>query len=231
MSKEIIAMIIELEDIQERLNANRELICSKIDGIQPFDRRITIYTQLFGIIDKAKMGFEFSHCSLDSEEIKTRMFSGLTNDEFLQRINMFIHSIAIDMNHSHFSIIEAFLRQIHRIVIADPPIGFWDLTNSISNNLDLLHWRQFLIFYSLVRNTQHNNGIFFPNDKKNVEVTYKEKTFTFIYGKAIHFLNAELRLALANDGNSFVYDVSTSKKVIAYTHIPDPSHYDYTPAS
>lgn len=230
MSKEIIAIIKELEDIQERLNLNCELVRSKIEGIQPVDRRITVYTQLFGILDRAKMGFEFSHCSLDSKEIKTRMFSGLTNEEFVQRINAFIHFTAIEMNHSYFSIIEAFLRQIYRTINTDPPISFSDLTKKISDNLDLQKWSQFLEFYSLVRNTQHNNGLFFPNKKKDEEVSYRGKSFSFIYGKGIHFLNSDLRLALANDGNSFVYDVCTSPKVIAYTNIPDPSHFDYTPA-
>lgn len=229
MSKEIIAIIKELENIQELLNTNRELVRSKIEGIQPFDRRITIFTQLFGILDRAKMGFEFSYCSLDSKEIKTRMFADLTNDEFLQRINAFIHFMAIEMNQSYFSIIEAFLRQIHRSIITDPPESFWRLTKSISVTLDLPHWSQFLNFYRLVRNTLHNNGLFFPNDKKDVEVLYRGKTFSFIYGKKIHFLDADLRLTLVSDGNSFVYDVCTSQKVIVYTDIPDPSHFDYIP--
>jgi hypothetical protein len=56
------------------------------------------------------MGFEYSHFSLNSEEIKASMFSGLTNDEFIQRVNSFIHFVAIEVNHAHFSVIEAFLR-------------------------------------------------------------------------------------------------------------------------
>lgn len=230
MSKEIIAIIKELENIQERLNTNHEFVRSKIEGIQFYDRRLTVFTQLFGILDCAKMGFEFSHCSLDSKEIKVHMFSGLTNDESLQRTNAFIHFAAIQMNHAYFSIIEAFLRQIHRAVInKDPPESFWKLAKSISDTFDLSKWSQFLNFYRLIRNTLHNNGIFFPNDKKDIEVSYRGKVFSFIYAKKIEFLNSDLRLALVNDGNSFVYDVCTSNRVIACTNIPDPSHFDYMP--
>ncbi len=207
MSKEITTIVFELENIQESLNTNRERVRSKIKGISPIDRRITIYMQLFGILDRVKMGFEFSLCSLDSKEIKSRMFSGLTKDEFMQRINAFIHFMAIEMNHSYFSIIEAFLRQIHRTIIAEPPGSFYKLAKSISDRLDLPQWSQFLNFYRLVRNTQHNNGLFLPNDKKNDEVIYRDKAFSFVYGKEIRFLNTDLRLALISDGNSFVYDV------------------------
>lgn len=157
----MIAIIKELENIQERLNTNRELVHSKIESIRPPDRRITIFTQLFGILDRAKMGLEFSCCSLNSKEIKTRMFSGLADDEFVQRIYAFIHFIAVEMNHAYFSIIEAFLQQIHRAIIADSPQTFWKLARSISVTFDLPQWLQFLDFYSLVRNTLHNNGLIF----------------------------------------------------------------------
>lgn len=229
MSTEIISIIRELENIQERLNKNRELVHSQIKGIQVNDRRITIYTQLFGILDQAKMGFEFSHCSLNSHDIRTRMFAGFTDEEFLQRINAFIHFTAIGMNHAYFSIIESFLRQIHRTILNEPPISFSKLNQSVSKALDLSQWSEFLKFYGFLRNTQHNNGLFLPSTPKNEEVTYRGKKFLFIYGEPIHFLDADLRLELTNDGNYFVYDVCISEKVINYTCIADPSHYEYTP--
>ncbi len=145
------------------------------------------------------MGFEFSHCSLDSKEIKARVFSGLTYDEFVQRINAFVHFIAIEMNNSYFSVIEAFLRQIHREIIADPPGSFSELTKSISDTLGLQQWSQSLNFYRLVRNTQHNNGLFFPNKKEDVEVLYRDETFSFIYGKENKFAPRALHLSPRQD--------------------------------
>lgn len=226
MSTEIVSIIRELENIQERLNNNRELVHSKIKGVQTDDRRITIYTQLFSIIDQAKMGFEYSHFSLSSNDIRTLMFAGFTDIEYFQRLNAFVHFTAIAMSNAYFNLIETFLRQIHLTINKKSPSRFWDLSKSISDTLDLSHWLEFLKFYSLVRNTQHNNGLFLPSTNKNEDVTYKGKNFLFIYGEHIHFLNADLRLQLANDGNSFVYDVCISKKVIHYTKIPDPSHYE-----
>lgn len=177
------------------------------------------------------MGFEYSHFSLNSEEIKASMFSGLTNDEFIQRVNSFIHFIAIEMNHAYFSVIEAFLRQIQRMLAKSSPKNFWELKESILKILNLQQWTEFLRFYSCIRNTQHNNGLFFPSDQKDIEVSYRGKIFPFICTQKIEFLNSDLRLILVNDGNSFVYDVCTSEKVIAFPYIPDPSHFEYTPVS
>lgn len=229
MSSEIVTLIREIEFLQERLNANHQIIFSKIQNIQSSNRRLTVFTQLFGILDRAKMGFEYSHFSLNSEEIKASMFSGLTNDEFIQRVNSFIHFIAIEMNHAYFSVIEAFLRQIQRVLAKNSPKNFWELKESILKTLNLQQWAEFLRFYSYIRNTQHNNGLFFPSDQKDIEVSYKGKIFPFICAQKIEFLNPDLRLILVSDGNSFVYDVCTSEKVIAFPYIPDPSHFEYTP--
>lgn len=216
------------ERLQERINAAREKIEAGALKLEKTDRRITIFTQLFGITDRAKMGIEYVLCSLDNATIQARMFSGLDRKDFIQRLNGFVHFIFIEANHAYFGLIEAFLRQILRALEVNPKTNFWELSDQIVCRLEIdKRWVEFLNFYAAVRNTQHNNGVFFPSDKKDRSFSYRGASYQFACGQPVHFLDGTLRLALFEDGNDFVLAVCESGKLRAIPVIDDPSHFEY----
>lgn len=216
------------ECLQERINAAREKIEAGVLKLEKADRRITIFTQLFGITDRAKMGIEYVLCSLDDAAIQARMFPGLDRKDFIQRLNGFVHFIFIEVNHTYFGLIEAFLRQVLRALEVNPKTRFWELSDQIVCRLKIdKKWVEFLNFYAAVRNTQHNNGVFFPPDKKDRSFSYRGGSYQFAYGRPIHFLDGTLRLALLEDGNDFVLAVCESEELQAIPVVQDPSHFEY----
>ena len=164
---ELLKYIGSFERLQERINAAREKIEAGALKLEKTDRRITIFTQLFGITDRAKMGIEYVLYSLDDATIRARMFSGLDPKDFIQRLNGFVHFIFIEANHVYFGLIEAFLRQVLRALEVNPETKFWKLSDQIVCRLEIdKRWVEFLNFYAAVRNTQHNNGVFFPRIRR-----------------------------------------------------------------
>ena len=216
------------EHLQERINAARETIEAGARKLEATDRRITIFTQLFGIIDHAKMGMEYVHCSLDDTTIQARMFSGLDHKDFIQRLNGFVHFIFIEANHAYFSLIETFLRQILRALEVNPKTKFFELSDQLVQRLKIdKRWLEFLNFYAAVRNTQHNNGVSFPPDMKDRSFSYRGGSYQFAYGQPIHFLDGALRLMLFEDGNDLVLAVCESEELRAIPVVDDPSHFEY----
>lgn len=225
---ELLKYIGSFERLQERINAAREKIEAGALKLEKTDRRITIFTQLFGITDRAKMGIEYVLYSLDDATIRARMFSGLDPKDFIQRLNGFVHFIFIEANHVYFGLIEAFLRQVLRALEVNPETKFWKLSDQIVCRLEIdKRWVEFLNFYAAVRNTQHNNGVFFPPNKKDQSFSYRGGSYQFAYGRPIHFLDGDLRLALFEDGNDFVLAVCESRKLGVIPVVEDPSHFEY----
>ena len=78
-------------------------------------------------------------------------------------------------------------------------------------------------FFKLVRNTLHNNGVYFPNNPKDKSISYKGKNYFFQVGKKIDFVTWELLISLVSDIGVLSYDLTETKKVVSVLHIADPS--------
>jgi len=74
-----------------------------------------------------------------------------------------------------------------------------------------------------VRNTIHNNGVYFHRDGKNAQVTYKEMTYHFRHGQRVDFVHWDLLLTLTDDVRQLLVQVVSDEAVAGITgQITDP---------
>jgi hypothetical protein len=91
-------------------------------------------------------------------------------------------------------------------LITNPP-GAIDL-------LDLLRF---------IRNTVHNNGVFFNRGGTDEQVVYKGNTYSFFYGKAVNFVTWGFLISVANDLIDLVASVANDPSLAGIAgRIQDP---------
>jgi hypothetical protein len=84
-------------------------------------------------------------------------------------------------------------------------------------------WKSLLELLSLVRNTLHNNGVYFPLHGGDCPAVWKRKTYMFRVGKPVDFVSWKFLLGLLSDLNEMLLAVMTSDKVAASPSVVDPA--------
>jgi hypothetical protein len=75
----------------------------------------------------------------------------------------------------------------------------------------------------LSRNTVHNNGVHFDKSGRNDEVTYGGKTYYFLHGKPIDFVNWNWLFDMLDDVRKLLDSVVSDARIIEIPDlIPDP---------
>lgn len=78
------------------------------------------------------------------------------------------------------------------------------------NKLNFPNYIPLLDLWRLMRNTKHNNGIFYPDNQKNSDVPYKGTKYKFVVGKVPQFLTWDLLLSLIPDIKDMLLNVVNS---------------------
>ncbi|MEI6423422.1 MAG: hypothetical protein WCP55_14470 [Lentisphaerota bacterium] len=76
--------------------------------------------------------------------------------------------------------------------------------------------------FQKIRNTIHNNGVFYHKNK-TCNVTYKKKTYILEEGKPLGFLSFNLIVELIEDTLVVVDEITNHKKIMLIKEIKDPS--------
>ncbi len=73
-----------------------------------------------------------------------------------------------------------------------------------------------------VRNTQHNNGVYFDRQGKDRTVEWREQIYAFQHEKAIDFVHWPLLLNVASEIQKLLVALATHKELKEIPVIPDP---------
>jgi len=91
------------------------------------------------------------------------------------------------------------------------------LTSLPADSIELLD------LFRLVRNTVHNNGVFFHKSGQNATAIYKGKTYQFQQGMAINFTGFDFVISLTSDIVNLLVDVINDPAISGISgEITDP---------
>lgn len=207
-SPEILNLVREVEslrDIAYHIKDKLKNDFPKWDFVK--DARITTFSKFINVSNSTQLSLTFvGHHLLDPEWwIKTAKKDLPVSDKNIY-VNEY-HSISkIAFVQFIFSSIESGLRLILKAV--DPNAcnngtaefkSIYDcilntkLINKPPNSIELLD------LLRLVRNTIHNNGVYFHRNGNNQSVTYKGKQYDFVIEQAIDFVTWEFLIQISKD--------------------------------
>lgn len=125
-----------------------------------------------------------------------------------------------------FSSIEAsfrtFQREIDLSACARGTAEFASVYTWLLRRSNLERWIPLLDLLRHVRNTIHNNGVYFHRSLGPATVDYKGQTYTFEHGKQIGFVTWDFLHGLLSDVLEMMRDVVALDEIASIPDIPDP---------
>ncbi len=83
-------------------------------------------------------------------------------------------------------------------------------------------WINLLDLFRIIRNSLHNNGVYFHATANNVNVLYRGRVYEFSHGKCLDFVYWDLKLSLLDDVLSLIETILQHPKIQNLSYIKDP---------
>lgn len=231
-SEDIIALVKKLERLQNQLAREKDEVSKEYDSFKPeTDARISIYSKLMNSCNSLRLALTFMATNLMDLQwwkvtskwiipekdiaIYIKEFESFSKIGFIQLIFMSIESslrlylrklapTACNNGTAEFKTIYECLFRTHLSKIPNEGIELLDLLRNI-------------------RNTIHNNGVYFHKDGGNSSVTWRGQTYNFEYGKPIDFVTWDFILKVLEAIGGLVEEVVKDSNLKAVTdEITDP---------
>lgn len=225
-----VGLKLETIDSQFRLDRNR-LIAAHPDWDTNRDARLTISGKAINVINSTLLGLIFiDRYLLDRHWWDTQIPMSFTPDERRELGQSFETLMRIAFTDNYFSVFDSSFRCFLRALDPDTCNG---ATGAFKNIYDTLLTERLsspveygiivLDLLRLIRNTVHNNGVYFPRDHSDKEIEYKGAVYRFVVGQPIRVSHWDLLLILATDLRQLAWDVVTDSRLSNEPGlIPDP---------
>lgn len=192
------------------------------------DARLTSFTKLQNVLGSFQLGcFFWASDLLSSDWWKKFTYTERDQSTYRSEFQVFLK---LGLVHLSFSAVESslriFMRSIDSSVHAGSTLDFkrvYDdlLLRRLSTPMPV--YVELLDMASRLRNTVHNNGVYFHKSGKDVDQPYKGRLYRFTCGKPIEFGGWSLLLETLSDLTSMLVDIVRDPKIAGITvEILDP---------
>jgi hypothetical protein len=153
------------------------------------------------------------------------------NDYRLLLVNEFDQVMLVAYSQVLYSIMESKFRlyqlTINPNALITKPDAFYHVHNWLLRDIRRkTKYRRLIRFFSLIRNTIHNNGKYWDKKEPNVRMKYKNKFFKFEHGKMVTYRGGAftwLLLYITPDVIDMMEDIILKTKLIKIPSIPEPA--------
>jgi hypothetical protein len=203
------------------------LIASYSNWDKGRDARITLFSKCINTLNSTQLGMTFIYFHLTQKQSWNSVAHKTILDNDIQiYVNEFVMFVKIGFIHSLFSSIESSFRLILKAL--DPNVcsggtaEFKGIYSCLLTRLGLNKWEVLLDLLRNIRNTIHNNGVYFHRSGRNETVSYNGNTYSFDIGKPVDFVTWDFLLDLLNDIDKMFVEVVSHRDVVAISMIIDP---------
>lgn len=230
---EVDAMIKHVESILNQTVENKKEVISIYSSVDPSkDARITAFSKLIDVFNSTQLSLIFVSKHLMNNAWWSDICKNpIPNTGPKSYTDGFGRFIKFGLLHGIFSCVESSLRIFLRAVdhtACSGGLGNFEsvykclLQSKLSkpqlNGVELLH------LLRLVRNTIHNNGVYFHKSGNDDSVTWKGTIYEFKQGLPVHGITLDFILTISDDVLSLLRSVVEDAKIRAITHeISDPA--------
>jgi len=148
-----------------------------------------------------------------------------TNDDIRNIADSFEMFIKLAFIHIFFSSIESSFRMLLRSI--DPSScnnatkEFKSIYSALLSKLKL-DYKPLLDILTYLRNTIHNNGVYFPVSNKNVSIRYKGTLYVFKIGKPHEYASWPELLIIIDDVRVMMEQIIYHKQISSLSNVVDP---------
>ena len=234
-SEELHKLIGQLQSVRNLAVDDKNAIVALYSTVDPkHDARITAFSKTINVFNSLQLGLAF----ISKHLLHKQWWSAIATQDIPDidkqiYVNEFANLTKIGFIQGIFSAVESSLRLLLRAL--DPTACNGGLaefksvyeclfkSNLTSSSPDAI---ALLDLLRLVRNTIHNNGVYFHPSGNDVTAIWKGNTYAFKQGKPIDFVTWELLIVVSNALRLLLRQVVEDAKLQAITtEIPDPFSY------
>lgn len=206
-------------------NCKEQLIKTYPAWNQNTDARISVFSKCVNVITSTNLEMDFIMLDLTSDDWwQSKSKQKIPNELIEHSIREFGIFLKISFFHMFFSSVESFIRAV--VQALDPQAcdsgkdNFKNLYAWLLSRLKLEKWNSLLDLLRCIRNTIHNNGIYFPKSSKNEIISYKGIEYRFIVGNKIGFTWEQL-LEFTSNIKDMLFEIVESQEVASQNVIMD----------
>lgn len=229
-------LINRLEQIRPKVEADIERLGKTIPDCRLNDARLTTIAHVGQLIDSTNLAFTFIQNHLipfDNrwwQEVHQAPFKNFTDYHKSIAINNFtVGFVKVGFVQNLFSIIDStfriLLRELNPAAQKGATTEFFNIHSDLKKEITSFPPDSdgLINVLRLVRNTIHNNGVYFNRRGTDETVTYKGTTYEFKHGKPIDFVTWEWLIDRLDDVRQLLVEVISDPKIISISkEITDP---------
>jgi len=227
-------IIRRVQEITDAVNQSRD----RVAVVHPDwniveDARLTGFTMLAAVLGSTKFALTFSNryllsdqwwsANLEDPNSMSEKDRGLAWYNFIQFTKVGLVQFVFAGVESTFRIL---LRSIDPLACHSGTAEFKSIYESLLKSKlapTPLQGVELLDLFRLVRNTVHNNGVYFHKSGKDAEVTYKGTNYIFRIGQPVDFYGWDLILLLVEDIRQLLMQVVSDPIIALQSQIKNPA--------
>lgn len=229
----------EMHDLIEQLQPVRDRAVDDmmaVGRLYPFsspdhDARITAFAKLVNVLNSVQLAFTFASKHLLHKPWWDAIArTPISDNDKLAYANEFANFIKVGFVHALFSSIESslrlFLRALDPVACNGGMAEFKSIYDCLFNSklaAAPTDGGQLLDLLRLVRNTIHNNGVYFTPRGGTITLTWEGDRFEFKQGVAVNFVTWELLIRLSDSLRTLLREIVNDANLRSITvEIDDP---------
>ena len=225
-----VAVMKPLENLINALKNERERILQRHPRWKATDARVTIFSKYANTLSSVHLGliFEHEHFSPRQWSMPPRFaaMTPLTGDDSTSELVAFDRFLRVGCIQMQVSAIESsfrlYVRGLDPTACKNGHSEFEPLYRWLFKRLDLHHYEPLMQLLLSVRNTIHNDGVYFHRLGHNKTLVYKGATYFFEVGKGVNFVTWPFLLYLAEELIHMISEVVEAKALATLAAIDDP---------
>lgn len=217
-----------IQIIRDNLFDSKDKIISQFPDWNPKkDARITLFSKLINVCNSTQLSFTFMHFHLTRVDWwKQIAKSEIPRKDSLMYANEFDMFTKMGFIQFTFSSIESafrlFVKAIDQNACNNGTADFKNLYSWLLKRCVLQSNESLLDLLRLVRNTIHNNGVYFHKSGRNESVKYNGVDYNFTIEKPVDFMTWDFIFKLSEDVAKLVNAVVESNVITGLNQVNDP---------
>lgn len=186
------------------------------------DVRITAFNKAQNLIDAISLGLGFRQHILSKPGFFSPDVPGQDVKIIVSQFESLLH-LALDQG--LFSAMESSLRAVLRTLkpgaAKNGNAPFKGVAGCLLTELDLRKWFPVLDLCREVRNTVHNNSVYYPEDGESKSLQFEGRTYVFTVGERIPFTTWEFSVMLGERQEALLEEVMLHPSLESFALIDD----------
>jgi hypothetical protein len=191
------------------------------------DARITVFSKCINVCNSVQLSFIFMQFHLTQFDWwKQFAKSDIPSKDLQIYLDEFDMFTKIGFIQFIFSSIESafrlYVKSLDSTACNNGTAEFKNIYSWLLKKTNLQKNENLLDLLRLIRNTIHNNSVYFHKNGLNETVNFKGKNFNFIVGRPVDFVTWDFIFEVISDVESLIIEVVKSNEIYQINQIIDP---------